>query len=204
MKPRRSLLLACLFVWTFDSTAGELELGGGVAIELPGYAHRRMSFDGSTCVDVEKKGFSFVTCFSERRLSESARDNGFEKYSDLSSENKGRIQSLPSEAYVYVMGGSYGWLYPATHKRLGKFDVYEVDNVLCRDDSPGLGQPATCYAAALSPLVIRNLSLSIYIDAIIDEPAIPGNKISAKAKCRVESIRAFIGTLKIRARNEGR
>ncbi|WP_124471246.1 hypothetical protein [Burkholderia ubonensis] len=163
-------------------------MGSGVAIELPNYAHRRTSFDESTCVDVEKKGFSFAVCFSDRRLSESARDNGFKKYSDLSSEDKGRVQPLPSEAYVYVIGGSYGWLYPTMHKRLGEFDVYEVESVLCRDDSPGLGQPATCYTAALSPLVIRNLLLSIYVDVIIEKPPIPGNKISAKARRRVESI----------------
>lgn len=73
------------------------------------------------------------------------------------------------------MGGSYGWLYPTKHNRLGQFDVYEVDNVLCRDDLPGLGQPATCYTAALSPFVIRNLPLSIYVDAIIERPPAPEN-----------------------------
>ncbi|VWC38882.1 hypothetical protein BAR24066_06820 [Burkholderia arboris] len=201
MRPRLSLLLACLPMWACDSTASELELSGGITIELPNYAHRRTSFDGSTCVDVGKKDFFFVVCFSGRRLSESARDNGFKKYSDISSEDMGRVQPLPSEAYVFVTGGSYGWLYPTKHRRLGEFDVYEVDNVLCRDDSPGLGQPATCYTAALSSHVIRNLPLSIYVDTIIEKHLGPVNEISAMAKFHIESIREFIKKLKIHTGN---
>ncbi|WP_155648095.1 hypothetical protein [Burkholderia cepacia] len=86
MKSKLSLLLVFLLIWTLDSSASEFELGGGIAIELSDYAYRRTSFDGSTCVDDGEKWFSFVVCFSGKALSKSASENGFKKYSNLSSE----------------------------------------------------------------------------------------------------------------------
>ena len=197
----RIFLLVYFLVGACEAIASEIDLGSGVAVEVPGYVGGRTSFNGLMCGNVDEGDFSIVVCFSGKMLRDSAGDGGFKQYRDLSIAEKQRVEELSNETYVYAEGG-YSWLYPTTHRQLGELDVHEVDNVLCRDDSSELGKPARCYAAALESHVGKKRPLSIYVDAIIEKPPVPGNKNGVSTRRRIEAIHVIVKSIKIRVESK--
>lgn len=190
------LLLMTIFAFPCTSRASFLDLSDGVRIKMQDYAHRRIACDGSTCVDFIQKKFSFSACFFKKSLSRVAEKNGFFRYENLSEEGKRQIQSLPQHAMVYAEG-SCSWLYQATLKKVGNFNVYESTNVLCRDGSTNTGEPATCYVAALEPSGLKASSLSVFITSVVDKPPSPSKGLSKIAQYRVDAIHAVIESIQI-------
>lgn len=60
------------------------------------------------------------------------------------------------------MAGAFG--------KIAGSKVYEVSNVMCRNDFSGVGRAVTCYAAVLVLLAGKGMKFSICGDGIIENP----------------------------------
>ncbi|MCA7999697.1 hypothetical protein [Burkholderia metallica] len=167
----------------------------GVKIDLPIYTNEQVNSDGSVCVDVNRLNVNATICSYDNFTDVIAMNNGFFKYRSLSRENVRKVPLLPDDAFVYAEGG-YSFLYPTNKKRIGGFVVYEADNVLCKTDSDDGERPAVCYAAALVSGKTPDMSPTIFVFSVIEQPPTPGGNLSERAKEKVVIINEIIRSIK--------
>ncbi|MDN7929661.1 hypothetical protein QZM52_00010 [Burkholderia metallica] len=189
------VLLAGLPWGGLNLYARTVTLENGVKIDLPVYRNKQVNSDGSVCVDVNRFNVTATICSYKKATDAAVRSNGFFKYKDLSLMGGRQIPSLPDDALVYAEGG-YSFLYPANKKRIGGFVVYEADNILCKTDSDDGERPAVCYAAALVSGKKPDMSPTIFVFSVIEQPPTPGGNLSEKAKEKVVIINEIIRSIK--------
>ncbi|WP_124580438.1 hypothetical protein [Burkholderia contaminans] len=201
MKNTTAIALLILFnsSWIASpSYAQYLTFNDGMKVHLPAYENKRANPDGSdsVCVDINQPETLITICTYNKTSDKIARDNGFIKYGELSSEGKDRIPPLSDDAIVYFEA-EYSALYEAREEKIGDFIVYEADNTLCDISETAEKRPAICYVAALAISRNTNSPPAIFVSAVIEHPPTPGGRLGKKAEDKVNSIKRIIKSIKI-------
>lgn len=141
-------------------------------VKLQGYElkNKRNNPDGSTCIDAIGNKFPLTVCFFKTTFTEASKENGFFEYKKLPKDARDMVGDLQADSLVY---GSGNWIYPTSKLNIGKFTVYEADDVLCHDsESHVRNRGDTCYFSALRNAKPIDMKTSIFLSSKI------GNKAS--------------------------